>query len=63
MRPTLLIPDTAVEIVTGLSPRDAVVSAGTHKVMAGKRLRVVESPETTPAAGEPSPAPDRGRRG
>jgi membrane fusion protein (multidrug efflux system) len=47
-----------VEIVAGLSPGDAVVSAGTHKVMAGKRILTVESPGTAHAAEEPTSTPD-----
>jgi multidrug efflux pump subunit AcrA (membrane-fusion protein) len=47
-----------VEIVTGLSPGDAVVSAGTHKVMAGKRILTVESAGTAHAAEEPTSTPD-----
>ena len=32
-----------VEIQEGLAPGDRVISAGTHKVMAGDRVRVVEA--------------------
>ena len=39
-----------VEVVEGLSPGDRVVSAGTHKVMAGDQVRVVD----VAAAGEAS---------
>jgi membrane fusion protein (multidrug efflux system) len=35
--------DGVVEIVSGISPGDAVVSAGTHKVMAEKKLRAVHA--------------------
>jgi membrane fusion protein (multidrug efflux system) len=34
-----------VEIREGLAPGDRVVSAGTHKVMAGDRVRVAEKPD------------------
>jgi membrane fusion protein (multidrug efflux system) len=45
-----------VEIVEGLRTGDAVISAGTHKVIAGRRLRLVKAPDALQALEELSPA-------
>jgi len=50
-----------VEIVDGIAPGDVLVSAGTHKVMADRKLRVLKSggetaPVETAAPAVPKPA-------
>jgi membrane fusion protein (multidrug efflux system) len=45
-----------VEIVEGLRAGDAVISAGTHKVIAGRKLRLVKAPDASQALEELSPA-------
>ena len=44
-----------VEIVQGLQAGDAVISAGTHKVIAGRRVRVVTAPDTSHAVEDVTP--------
>ncbi len=45
-----------VEIVQGLQAGDAVISAGTHKVISGRKLRVVTVPDTSHAVEDVTPA-------
>jgi len=42
-----------VEVTLGLSPGDTIVTAGTHKVIEGRKLRAAAPAETDQARGEP----------
>ena len=54
--------DGVVEIVEGIFPGDEIVSAGTHKVMVGKKLRVlgVDGEEGAVETAAPASAPKPG---
>ena len=49
-----------VEVTLGLSPGDTIVTAGTHKVIEGRRLRAAAPAESGQARGEPRASAPRG---
>jgi len=52
--------DGRVEVTLGLSAGDTIVTAGTHKVIEGRKLRAAAPRETSQARGEPRASGSRG---
>ena len=50
----------SVEVTLGLSPGDTIVTAGTHKVIEGRKLRAAVPEQTDQARGEPRPSAAHG---